>query len=179
MKKPTAQINLQQAESLGQILQSFFLSIQLDEFKPILKKYGITEFKPDGWYPTAIILEVFQEIEKQPNAMQNLVSIGLKVTEASDFKTPFPTLDDLLAALPALEHQMHRNCPSGWEVRTIGQKAIEVIDRTIWPHDLQYGVLYGLCRVYQDQHDYLVERVDICPDPQTGSEYGVYHITWH
>ncbi|MBI5957119.1 MAG: hypothetical protein HY866_00190 [Chloroflexi bacterium] len=178
MKKLSARKDIQNTQSLGQLLQVFFLSIELDEYKTILQKYGITEFKGDQWYPTKLILEVFEEIEKRYNSIQNLVSIGLKVTEAIDFRSRFPTFDSFMAAFPQMEHEMHRNNPGDFEVTRIGPKSIEIVDRTVWPHDLEYGVLYGICRLYQDQHDYLVERTEIVVDPQTGDEVGIYQITW-
>lgn len=179
MKKLTERTDIQNAQSLGQLLEVFFLSIQLEEFRPVLRKYGVAhDFESDKWYPTALILEIFEEIQKAPNASANLVSIGMKVTEAIDFKSRFPTFNDFMAALPQLEQEMHHGNPGRFEVYQIDDETLEVVDRTIWPHDLEYGVLYGICRLYQNERRRLVERTSVSIDPETGDEAGIYRITW-
>jgi hypothetical protein len=178
MRKPSSHTTIRRAESSGALLQVFFLSIQISEFQPVLDKYGIHAFEADQWYPMGLILDIFEEIQNSPNAMQNLVSIGMKVTETIDFRSRFATLEDLLEAMPQMEHEMHRGNPSVWEVHRIDAHTMEVIDRTVWPHDLEYGTLYGMAHLYQDQHSYFVERTDIAVDPKTGDETAVYVISW-
>lgn len=178
MKLLTRRNGIAQAESLGLILQSFLVSIQRKEYQPVLDKYGITDFDPDAWYPMQLILEIFEAVQNSTNATQNLVSIGIKVVEVVDFKSRFPTLIDLVENLPQLEQDLHRNNPGYWEVKRVSPNCIEIMDRTVWPHDLEYGVLYGFTNLYSDENDYSLERVRVETDPKTGDEVGVYRITW-
>lgn len=178
MKQLTKRRDIDDAESLGQILQVFLISVQLNEYEHILAKHGLTEIDANTWYPLRMVLEIFEEIQKSPNGMQNLVSIGMKVTEVIDFKSQFPTFKEMLVKLNPMEKELHRNSPGEWIVQQISDNCIEIIDSTVWPHDLEFGVLYGMARLYRDEKRYTVERVAVETDPDTGDEIGIYHIEW-
>jgi hypothetical protein len=176
MKKLAHRPDIKNAESLGLVLQSFLVSFERSEYQHILDHYGIKDFDPDAWYPLKLILEIFQEVQSNMNSSQNLVSIGMAAVELMDIKSRFASLEVALQHLPQMEQELHRNNPGYFEVNQISPKCIEVIDRTVWPHDLEYGVIYGFAHAFGRSQ---VERVRVETDPKSGDEVGIYHITWN
>lgn len=178
MKKLTRRNDITEAQSMGLVLQAFLVSVQREEYQDILEKHAISNFEANTWYPMELILEIFETLQTNTNSIQNLVSIGIKVVDVIDFKSRFPTLMDLLNYLPQLEHELHKNNPGWWQISRPSQNCIEIQDHTVWPHDLEYGVLYGFTNLYQHENNYTLERVRIELDKETGDEVGVYHISW-
>lgn len=166
------------AEVIGSMFKSFFVSVNLDNFKDILQKYGLDsaeEIDPQGWYKHSLCMEIFREIEKRP-AVFDEVSLGIASIKVGNLDQYFTSTRAALEALPGMNAASHRNTTDYIKVEFSGPNRATIEDHTIWPHDAMYGVFWELVRTFAA--DFVVRRTRVATDPVTGDEYGVYEIMW-
>ena len=166
------------AEIIGQMAASLLRSVNLDNFKSILESYGMDEIDPEVWYPEAVVHDIMREIRDGDDAMFDLVSIGMSNIDR-DAPKQAPDLLTMLNALPQIHNSNYRNHNHTYEVRQVDDRLIEVTDRTPWPHDVIFGVLWQVTTKYSTLNEhYRVERIRTEFDPDIDDEIGIYHITW-
>jgi hypothetical protein len=68
-------------EVIGYTMTSFLDCVTHTEVVPIVRAHGIETIDPDRWYPQQLWLDILTDIVHQPNAMENLVAVGMKLAE--------------------------------------------------------------------------------------------------
>ncbi|HEX2621758.1 MAG TPA: hypothetical protein VHL11_16485 [Phototrophicaceae bacterium] len=134
------------AETIGQLLLSFFHNLQYKDIEPVLTKYKLDHLEPAEWYPQQLGLDIFKEIaEGGINVSDNLVAIGMKAAEYASFP---PETDSIEKVLQSLGYRGNRNTPPGEGVipQVFGEGHALVTNNTPYPDDNMFGYLWGLLK---------------------------------
>jgi hypothetical protein len=136
------------AQILGQMCLAFLAAITLDEFSPILKKYGFEQIEPDRWYPQQNVLNIFREIADDANGSQNLVAVGVKAADYAVLPPELNTVEKGLLALQMSYQMNHANIPQdeGYAVEITGPGSAYIKTDLPYPDDLMYGTIWGFVR---------------------------------
>jgi hypothetical protein len=160
------------AEVAGVAVLSLLNNIQVDELLPVLKKHGLEQIDPNGWYSEQKLLDVVKDIQENPNSMQNFVAIGMKVFETMPLPPGVDSLQSFLGAIPAILQAISRNSV-GIQVE-VGQNSARVINTSPYPDDLIYGELWGICRRFLPNG-----KFSIMPLPQAANDpVKVFEVKW-
>jgi hypothetical protein len=134
------------AEVIGSAMQNLFVSVNQDEFSPlvdqVLINYGYKVIENDKWYPHQLSLDIFKLIEsKQVNSSENLVALGMAYVETAIFP---PEIIDVFSALSALSLTYNLNIRNirqgeGYVVTKVSENHIQIKDLNPFPHDTVYG----------------------------------------
>lgn len=180
MRKLTAPPGL---ETLGQNLGAFIDNLQGNETLPIMKKHGIYDIDPNGWYPAKMILDALNEIAEVTNNSANLTAIGMKVGQTVPiFGIDNPTLEQVLMAWDGIYQSIHRGGDAGKIVaEKVGENHWTTAHSVVYPDDMSYGVLYGYGRRFLPNE----VPFKVFYDPQVPArDYGgtadatIIHIKW-
>ncbi|NDJ76657.1 MAG: hypothetical protein GYB65_10395 [Chloroflexi bacterium] len=163
----------------GSVASSLLTAVGQKNFVHILEKHNITTVEPDGWYSHALLLDVLRDIRDNKTAMYDLMSIGMQLVDR-DAPLVFPTLENVLFAVPQIDATQHRNSPGSYIVTRIDERCIQLKDYTPWPHDLVYGLLWEIIRKYEDTVEGTpsIKRVGVEYDATHGDEIGIYEVRW-
>lgn len=149
------------AQSLGEPLISTLNALG-DSVKPIMKKHGLTDIQPDGYYPMQSYLNVLKEVlESDANASSQLVAIGRTAMLEATMPPEIDTLEKALGTLEPVYRIHHKVNQPGWDVVPQNDGSIHLIDYTPMPPDLSYGVAYGLVERYANGQRFSVRYKDL------------------
>jgi hypothetical protein len=111
----------------------------------LLRKYGIYEIKMDTWYPLAIVLDIFEEL--QASVGPNIVTeIGKQVPNHSVFP-PIGDFENALLSLDFAYKENHRNGKIGsYETIRISKFEYHLNCDNPYPAKFNLGLLRGLSR---------------------------------
>ena len=135
---------------LGVALQAFMAGIGSQNLIPLLEKYGFDgEIDDQSWYNRRDFLAMLQEAV-QSNPPINLISIGLQAVRLVTFSPDIASVEDALRSYDPTYRATHRNLPEGdgLEFERLNENTYLVIDRTPYPTDCSYGVVFGLVERY-------------------------------
>ncbi|MEP7286154.1 MAG: hypothetical protein ABI947_10345 [Chloroflexota bacterium] len=173
------------AEVIGIAMNNWFVSINRDEFLPLVKQtldqYSIHKLEDDKWYPHQISLDIFRLIDAQKtSAADSLVALGMAYVETAVFP---PEINSTLSGLMALSLTYHlniRNVPKteGYEVSQISDKHIQIKDENPFPHDTVYGFVWGIAKRFKTSKDgfALIKRTFCNPD-DPDADGAIYDVT--
>ncbi len=173
-----------ETETIGRSVQAFMASINHENFRPILEKYGFASgIDPDKWYPLQDVLATLTEIAEQPGAMFDLVSIGTAAAGASQLTPELQQLSfgEFLALYgKALYPSRHRNGDAGTiSAEPVGENHVKMVLDIYYPDDLMYGIFYGLARLFLPEESRFTVAYDedqIRKDK--GGDNTVIHVMW-
>jgi hypothetical protein len=171
----------------GAGMLAYFTSLQADEIlpivTPIMANYGMTSMNdvdPEGWYPMQMSLDMFKAIEAQPNAMTNMVSLGMKMTEHMPVPEQVDGMIEAMHVLNAMYDAGIQNFSESekYDITQISERHVQLVDNNPYPHDLIYGFIYGIARRFMPEDASLtVKRTyDNPEEPNAGG--AVYDVTW-
>lgn len=153
------------------------------EYEAVLNEYGVEKIEPEGWYPRQIYLDIFKRLSTKPNASTNMVSAGVRIIETIQLP-PELQVNSMLEALELLNtvYQLdQRNVPAddiGYKITQEGPKHLRVIDYSPYPHDVNYGYIYGLVKRFSPKGIRpIIERNFLDANDPNG-DGAVYDITW-
>ncbi len=170
-------------EVSGATLSSLIENVNHDDIAPFLDQYGLDHIRADKWYPGEIFIDFLNEMVHHPNVMYNLVAIGISIAEVAIMPAG---LDNVPFAefVSSWDEHYQANFRNGYVGRKttvqVDHKHYKVIlDQTILPDDLEYGVLYGFAKrflppgtpfsIWYDEDE---ARMD------DGAERTVLHVLW-
>jgi hypothetical protein len=162
-------------EVLGQSLFSLVEGTQGRILGP-LAKYGISELKPDEWYPQQTILDAMKDLSH----MSDMVSMGMNVIQHALFPPHIDSVESALASIDVAYHMNHRNGEIGsYGVEVIGPRHVRMVVKTPYSSDFDYGLIYGVARRFQPPDSHLTVKVDLTqPTRQKGADSCTYDVTW-
>lgn len=169
-------------EIIGQNILSFLQNSQIENIQPILERRGLTDVKPDQWYPLQTWMEVLTEISEQSSAMFDFVSIGMAISETAVIppevaKLPF---EQFMMMINDVYQMQHRGGDAGTiKVEQPGDKHLLLTLRVPYPDDLEYGVAYGFARRFLPAGtQFTVMYDENVPRREKGGQETLIHITW-
>lgn len=167
-----------EAESIGATLIMCFENAP-HIIEPVLKQYGyksIDDIQADRWYPMQIWLDIFKRLEETD--AENLDFIGAKLVENLNDSIDVESLPEAIALLNALFAV--RNFPKNakYDVLQQGSHHIQVIDNSPYPHDLVYGLIYGILREYRPDGCYPVLIRNFQNPQNPNADGAIYDLTW-
>lgn len=147
-----------ETEILGQAILAVTTSINYDDYKPFFEA-GLTKYDydvnidPEKWYSLQMLLDIYKSMYDAPNAQSNLVSIGVKVIEASPFPPEIDSIEKAVHALNVVYETYVRNYQPGHEytVEAVSETQIKIIDHQPFPHDLIYGYMFAVGKRFAPQ----------------------------
>ena len=146
---------------------------------PILKRHGLDEnLDPDGWYPQQAWLDVLREISlMQGGTTLELVGIGMKIPETADWPPEVTTVDEALSSIDVAYHMNHRYGEIGYyHAERIDANTIRVTCENPFPSDFDYGIIYGVTRLFHDHsREFYVERA-ARPCRKNGDDQCIYDV---
>jgi hypothetical protein len=170
-------------EVSGATLSSLIQNVNSTDIAPFLRRYSLEYIDAADWYSSEIFLDFLNEMIHHPNTMYNLVAIGISIAE--------------VAIMPAeLEHATFEEIVRSWNAHYqanfrngyVGRKtAIQVdhnrykviLDQTILPDDLEYGVLYGFAKRFLPHGTpFSVWFDEDLPRLDEGGAQTVLHVLW-
>jgi hypothetical protein len=171
-------------EIKGQIMLGFIHCTEREHLMPFLEKYGLSNIKPDQWYPEKPWVDLLNDLAEEQGAMFDFVSIGMKMAElvpppADPKSVSFSALMVAWGKAGASEAIYRGPDPGGRKVEVVGEKHLKAIFRYASPDDMMYGFIYSYCRRFlppgtrfKVQYDEAVLRHD------NGGEQTVVNVTW-
>jgi hypothetical protein len=170
------------AQTLGRALIAFFDCINADEILPVLEKHGFEKLEPEQWYSANTFLQIMDELAELPGVTDNLVSIGMKISENAVYPPEFAQmpLPKILGVANTGYQMNNRGKDIGWmRAEVIDDRHIKIHCRIPWPDDFMYGSLYGNVRRFAPKGTRFTLKYE---DPKkrrdNGSEETVYDLTW-
>ncbi len=169
---------------IGQTAVALLVNLQYDEIKPILVKYGLNEIDPNQWYPVQRILDIFNDIERIPGGMMDLVAIGIAAGELGVKNMPEPLrklpFDQFIEAYSQIWITRHKNIdPKAVQTIVAGPKHVIITSMGPYPDDVIYGIFYAYARAilpkgtkFTVKYDEEKKRYD------NGGETTYIHIIW-
>ena len=172
------------AEAKGYAMLGFVQCIRGEEIKPYLKKHGLSNVDPEGWYPIQKWLDVLSDLaeERPGEAMFDFVAVGMKIMEVAQFP---PQLDSMpfeqvfIALADDYRTAQHRG--------NVGEIVNELVEeghmkgtiRTPYPDDYWYGLFYGTARRFLPPGTHFIVKYDEdTPRRDEGGDVTIIHITW-
>jgi hypothetical protein len=164
-------------ESKGAAILATLKGLPFD-IEPVLSAHGLSPLDPDGWYPQQSWLDALRAISQLPGVSSlELVSIGMKIPETADWPPNVTTLDEALFSIDVAYHLNHRGGEIGYyKAERIDDQTIRVTCHNPFPSDLDYGIVYGVARMFRLQgKEFFVDRAD-SPSRKKGDDRCVYFV---
>jgi len=115
----------------------------------ILKRHGVDNPKPDGWYRQQPWLDAFKEIyERVGKTTLNL--IGQKIPENAQFPPQIDSIDKALASIDIAYHMNHRGGEIGhYGFTKLGPNRAKLVCANPYPCDFDLGLIQSMARRFQ------------------------------
>jgi hypothetical protein len=133
----------------GNSARALLRSMLVDEYRHILKQYGLIEIDVEAWYPLQHILNVLSKIRQTGNAMMDFVSIGMAAAEHSILPPEVDQLSiqEFFKLYAQVYPTRHRNGDPGQMWVDVDENGnITITLDNPYPDDLMYGMMYGFTR---------------------------------
>lgn len=169
------------AKVIGQVLFIFSRNMKASELQALLNKYNIREPNPTKWYFVNDILNLFQDIISQPEAMYNLVSIGMAVAEYALLPAEFTnmTADSFFLNVNQVYQMQHKGNVGELTTLKIGDGHYKIEIVSPYPDDFWYGIMYGWAKRYVPVESQFTVRYDnAIIRRDLGGEKTVVEIEW-
>jgi hypothetical protein len=149
---------------------------------PILEAHGLTDTKPNVWYPLDDWLAALSDMSERGSAMFDFVAIGVKVVETAVMPPEYEALpyEHRMMALNTAYQAQYRNGDVGeLIVERAGARHFKVTDTGPAPSDLLYGALWAQARRgLPAGTDFTVKYDETAPRKEKGGESTIIHVTW-
>jgi hypothetical protein len=170
-------------EVIGQNIRAWADNLQGEDTAPIMRKYGLVDVDPQGWYPTQTLMDAMNEILANPNNSANMVAIGMEVGKIVPMPPGMtnPTLGEVLMVWNDLYQYIHRNGDVGkLQCEKVTDTHYQITFTDLYPDDFSYGIMYGYAKRFLPKGTYFKVYYDpeIKPRDQGGTGKTVIHLTW-
>ena len=172
-----------EAEISGAALLGNSESLQSSEMDALAAEFGLRDLRDDEWYSLQNALNFWNELSTRPNLMSNLVATGMAVAKTALVPSELTdaAFEEWVKGWDSHYQANFRNADVG--TRTVIQVSPNhykiVLDGTVMPDDLEYGVLYGFAKellpqdvdfnVWYDEDEL---RMDL------GGDRTILHVEW-
>ncbi|WP_135549066.1 hypothetical protein [Paenibacillus cymbidii] len=145
----------------------------------ILRGCGITDLRPDGWYPQQAWLDAFHLIQDMIGP-KTVYQIGKKIPENIQLPPGFDTIESALPLLDASYQMNHRGGEIGHiEYKQTGERSGTITCPNPMPCDFERGAFEAFTNKFRSRDcQPKVEHDPAAPCKKHGGETCTYHITW-
>lgn len=160
---------------LGISISAFLNNMKSEETRPYMERSGLYDIDPDKWYPGQSYADVINALAENTNQMENLVAVGIQI--ARQFELPPDeelTFEQFLVTWDDLYRLHFKGNVGSMTAEKLDDRHYRVINRTIWPDDLVYGVAYGFGRRLLPHGTNLKIQYET---PTKRMDYGGHHET--
>jgi hypothetical protein len=147
----------------------------------LLEKHGFVNVRPEAWYPLQSLLDVFKEIyEEDLTAMLDLVHIGMEIPKHVLWPPEIQTVEEALLSINTAYHMNHKDGKIGvYRPRQVKWREFQIFCQNPYPCDFDYGLLYGIARLYLPPDGHLIVEHDAdTPCRKHGAESCTYSVRW-
>jgi len=131
-----------QTEVLGQSILNDIKALGR-RAQPILARYGIQNPDPNAWYSQQEWVATLCEISQE--AALDLMSVGRRIADTIRMPDGVYSIPNVLHVVEETYRRTHRNAePMRLSVEVIDDHTLRIVDRSPYPDELQYGLLFGL-----------------------------------
>jgi hypothetical protein len=168
------------AEILGQNIRAWAENLQGSDTAPIMKKYGLVDVNPNGWYPLESLMNAMNDLVKNPKTVSSLVAIGMEIGRI----VPLPpelTLGQVLMGWNDVYQSLHRKGDVGAiHTEKINDKHYRITFTDVYPDDFSYGIMYGYARRLLPLGTYfkVFYDPDVKPRDLGGQGKTIIHLEW-
>jgi hypothetical protein len=115
----------------------------------ILKRHGVDNPNPEGWYRQQLWLDSFKEIyERVGKSTLNL--IGQKIPENAKFPPEIDSIDKALASINVAYHINHRGGEIGrYDFTRLGPNRARLVCTNPYPCEFDLGLIQSMARRFQ------------------------------
>ncbi|HML21219.1 MAG TPA: hypothetical protein PKD09_06210 [Aggregatilinea sp.] len=171
------------AEISGASLSSILENSQGGDMRALAAKFGLEDIRADAWYPLQKALEFWDELSNHPNLMSNLVATGLAIVDNALVPEGLAgaSFEDWVKGWDAHYQANFRNADVGHKsaVKVSPGHYMIVLDGTVIPDDLEYGVLYGFARRLLPSSSEFTVWYDENETPMDeGGDRTILHVEW-
>ncbi len=170
-----------QTEVIGQMMIAFLESGDKTIARKYLVKHGLSDIKPDQWYPLQTWLNVLRDMTRAGDSL-NLVDIGMQLVQTAVLPPGFTDLPlkDALMMMNEANKLNNRNGDIGeYTVEQIADYHIKVTTRLPYPDDWLYGMFYGGARRFLPLGTAITVTYDpVVPRRKDGGDVTIFHIRW-
>jgi flagellar hook protein FlgE len=170
------------SEVQGGVLAALTSNLQTEAIAPYLAQFNMDHIDPDEWYPTKNYLDLLNELGEKENLTTNFVAIGMTVAETAYMPPEMEGLPFSEFVLGWNDHYYanHRNADIGSKiVEKVGDRHYQIIMDSIYPDDMEYGILYGFAKRYLPAGtDFTVWYDEDVQRKDHGGEETVVHVSW-
>ncbi len=171
-----------EAEIRGSAAISLVDNLRAEEITPFLQQFGFEDVHADAWYSANTFLELLNELGQKENLSPNYVAIGMRAAETAYMPPELEnsSLSEILLGWNEHYHANHRGADIGNKITSkVDDQHYQISMDSIYPDDLEYGMLYGFARRFLPQgthftvwYDKDVRRMD------EGGDRTIIHISW-
>lgn len=172
-------------EVWGQVMMSFANATRAENIIPYLKKHNLFPIDPDRWYLAQPFLDVLHDIYEvdKTESVSDFVSIGLRISEEVLFPEDYDqySFEEKMMIWDGVYQANHRgSMVGGIESELVIPGHIRYVLNTIYPDDLNYGVLYGIVRKHIPANTQFTVSYDESESPRSdnGGDFSVFDLKW-
>lgn len=142
----------------------------------ILENHQLSNIQPDTWYSQQQWLNALREISLgEVNAMFDFIAIAKEIARNIPLPDGVDSVESVLLRESEVYKANNRNCPGYIESTLIEPKHIQVNVCNPYPHDMMYGIIWGLATRFNP--NVVVRYLDNTPC-SADTECCVYNVTW-
>ncbi|MCD4686081.1 MAG: hypothetical protein K8S97_09115 [Anaerolineae bacterium] len=135
------------AQVMGESIHAFINGLSSDAAE-ILAKYNLPQEVENGvWYSQKAYVDMMHEVE-QKMFITDMVSMGMNIATFAPLPPQIDSLESALAGLNPAYQMNHRKVAEGegWGFEKVDERTYVVTDRTPYPENFSYGVVYGFVK---------------------------------
>jgi hypothetical protein len=165
---------------VGGVLLALQQETGVDDIKPLLQTYDLSEIDPNQWYPQQLLLDFYKAIaEMKFNSKQNLTGIGIQFMSTIPIDPKVKTFKEAIEFITASIGTYNQNVPEEekFTVPVYREGYAIVISNMPYPDDVLYGYIWAIAKRFcLSDGGFSVRYIDN-PDPD--QHPGVaYEVTW-
>lgn len=160
-----------QIEISGQIMAGQLPHIHAN-IQPILARYGLdTQPNPKAWYRQDRWLEALKDAAREKRV--DLVQAGTRWARTLPMPDGAYSVQRMIDYLCQRYHELHRHVDvPHLVVEHASKREVFILDRSPYPDDFMYGIIYGVFSQFMPLGAKLKIRTNL------SAEGMLYHITW-
>ncbi len=174
-----------ESKVIGQAFLGINAAVDKRLIGPLLIKHGLLDIQPDRWYPLQKLLDVMNDIDKNPDAISNMltfVSIGQNVAqnvyvpeEIEAFIKDKGFVEFMSVFGSPTYFRDHQGYVGEHAIEKLSDQHLRIVFNTPYPPDFFYGLFHGSATRYCPAY-FVAHYQDLAMrDPKPG-ESVIIHI---
>lgn len=116
----------------------------------LLARHGLVDVQPDEFYPQQAWLNALKEVSVgDANAMFNFIAIAKEIARNIPLPEGIDSIEAVLQREGDVYKMNNRGCSGYISAEAIGPKHMHVTVCNPYPHDMMYGIVWGLATRFE------------------------------